>query len=251
MKHLFTVLLLLLSFSVAFAQEPYSQEALVESEYGRLSTNQKVNIIAFVTAMEDEEEHPEFLGDFYDAWQNYLHGRKLKNNEVLIVDVKNGYMHYEQDYADVDGPGWKGIKEECYWNCSDGKHKLICENVMFLHNGKPSEGQYDGIQFVLYDNATRQLNRIWDKQIIGIDDTWGYDSNYSTDPHTNTAKVKDWLTGEPKTITLEEFNKWLDEKPTFEYHLPRQGKNIELIIHTAQGKINRQLVWDGLKFRVE
>ena len=251
MKNSITLLFLLFSCSALYAQEPYPREALVESEYGTIDKNQKVNIITFVTAMEDEEEHPEFLGDFYDAWQNYLHGRKLKNNETLVVDVKNGYMHYEQDYDDVDGPGWKGIKEECYWNCSDGRHRLICENVMFLHDGKPSEGQYDGIQFVLYDSDTRQLNRIWDMQILGVDDTWGYDTSYSTDPQTNTAKVKDWQTGEQKTITMEEFNKWINEKPTFEYRLPRQGKNIQVIIHTAQGKINRQLVWDGLKFHVE
>ena len=45
----------------------------------------------------------------------------------------------------------------CYWNEADGKHKLIAYNVWCFSDGKPSLGQFDGLSFLRYDNATKTM----------------------------------------------------------------------------------------------
>jgi hypothetical protein len=45
----------------------------------------------------------------------------------------------------------------CYWNESDGKHKLFAENRWSFQKGKPILGQYDGLNFFRYDNATKTM----------------------------------------------------------------------------------------------
>ena len=46
----------------------------------------------------------------------------------------------------------------CYWNESDGKHKLFAYNQWFYENGKPVGGQYDGLTFFRYNNATKKMS---------------------------------------------------------------------------------------------
>ena len=67
------------------------------------------------------------------------------------------------DFNDVDS---QSVIDMCYWNCADGKHKIIAENVVSMIDGKYVNGQYSGIQFYIYDNATR---RVWsaDEEILG------------------------------------------------------------------------------------
>ena len=61
-------------------------------------------------------------------------------------------MVYEQKYED-----YLSRIEMCYWNESDGKHKLFAENRWSFQKGKPILGQYDGLNFFRYDNATKTM----------------------------------------------------------------------------------------------
>ena len=47
----------------------------------------------------------------------------------------------------------------CYWNEADGKHKLFACSRWSFENGKAVLGQYDGLSFYRYDNATKKMAR--------------------------------------------------------------------------------------------
>ena len=79
-------------------------------------------------------------------------GLPLDENVTLTIDTKNGFMVYEQKYED-----YLSRIEMCYWNESDGKHKLFAENRWSFQKGKPILGQYDGLNFFRYDNATKTM----------------------------------------------------------------------------------------------
>ena len=77
-------------------------------------------------------------------------GRPLDENVTLTIDTKNGFLVYEQKYED-----YVSRIEMCYWNESDGKHKLFADNRWSFEKGKPILGQYDGLSFYRYDHATK------------------------------------------------------------------------------------------------
>ena len=46
----------------------------------------------------------------------------------------------------------------CYWNESDGKHKLIAFNNMASYmEGRPCMAEMSGIDFYRYNNATKRM----------------------------------------------------------------------------------------------
>ena len=47
--------------------------------------------------------------------------------------------------------------EMCYWNEADGKHKLFAYNTWLYENGVPAGGQYGGLIFYRYTNATKKM----------------------------------------------------------------------------------------------
>ena len=47
----------------------------------------------------------------------------------------------------------------CFWNEADGKHKLFADSRWGFENGKPILGQYDGLSFYRYANATKKMTR--------------------------------------------------------------------------------------------
>jgi hypothetical protein len=78
-------------------------------------------------------------------------------------------------------------------------------------DGKPVVGQYTGLEFYLYDNATHTMNWI-SAQDLG-------------------AEI-DVPAGE--TVVT--------------HALPRTGKTMIYTIHTASGKIPKRLTWNGSRF---
>ena len=87
------------------------------------------------------------------AMTNQAKGLPFEKGETLTIDQKNGYVLYEYKYEDVV------IRVEmCYWNESDGKHKLFADNRWTFRNGKPIFGQFDGLSFYRYDNATKMMD---------------------------------------------------------------------------------------------
>ena len=110
---------------------------------------------AFVSdwAEEEEGESDESFNAFRQAWYRHRDGKPQDAGETFVLDQKNGYILY-QIKRGKDLLKW----EMCYWNEADGKHKLIAYNVWCFSDGKPSLGQFDGLTFLRYDNATKTMS---------------------------------------------------------------------------------------------
>ena len=124
---------------------------------------------AYITFSLSEEEECEAEGlaiykDLQRAITLQEKGRPLDDDETLTLDTKNGFLVYEQKWDDHFSR-----LEMCFWNESDGKHKLFAENRMTYSNGKPILGQFDGFLFFRYNNSTKRMNHI---------DPPGFDSDF-------------------------------------------------------------------------
>ena len=106
---------------------------MAQNPFKNLTKNEAVrtfkvpDIVDFVTVFLSETED-ELRGSIAPEWQKYLKNEKLSKGVTITVDKKNGYVRYEMD-EDVANPknktGYKSYVEYCYWNCSDGLHKLF------------------------------------------------------------------------------------------------------------------------------
>ena len=102
---------------------------------------------------DDEDCVDESANAMKKAWIKHRDGLPLDEGETLTIDERNGYVRYESRYEE------DLLKMEmCYWNESDGKHKLFAYNVATFRNGKFMGGQYDGLLFYRYDNATKEMD---------------------------------------------------------------------------------------------
>ena len=165
---------------------------------------------AFLYAYEWNENSDDVLDEARNAmknvWLDHLKGEKLSQNEKLTVDQKNGYICYESQ-----GDGYLSRTEMCYWNEADGKHKLFAYNVRLFSNGTCIAGQFDGLTFYRYNNATKKMTECAPP---------GFDEIYGTD---DGARVS--------------------------YALPRTGKDIIYTEWTDKGKRKQKtLKWNGRKF---
>lgn len=123
---------------------------------------------AFLFSEEEDEDEcdQEATAGQKQALMNYRNGLPQKEGVTFTVDERNGYILYEwkNDESDFN------IKTEmCYWNEADGKHKLFAYNSWYYENGVPAGGQYDGLIFYRYTNAT--------KKMVMCDDP-GFDTEY-------------------------------------------------------------------------
>ena len=152
-----------------------------------------------------EGEIDESENAFKQAWIRYRKGQAQPKGTTLTVDQKNGFILFESRYEE------QLLRiEMCYWNESDKKHKLVAYNVGCYSNDLYSAGQFDGLVFYRYDNATKKL--------IFTDDT-GFDVEYFT---SDGARVS--------------------------YDLPRSGKDIIVNYWHESGKKQKTLKWDGRRF---
>lgn len=143
------------------------------------------------------------------AWILHRKGAPQKKGETLTVDNKNGYVVFEhkemnESYEDL------GRVEMCYWNEADGKHKLFAYSVSCFRDGKYEPGQFDGLQFYRYNNATKKMTYC---EAPGFENAIGVDGGYVT------------------------------------YSLPRTGKDITVTYWYENGtKKQKKLKWNGRKF---
>ena len=175
------------------------------------SSGAQPNIKDFVAALLSRgDETDESLNGLREAWEFYKNGMKQMPGDELIVDVQNGYVGYVSVDSGEDGDS-RQVIECCYWNYADKKHKLVAiTNDLFL-NGKPEVGQYTGITFYKYDNASRTM----------------------------------------KWISLDDLGVTLEAPPgtTVTTHtLPRQGKTAVFTYYIPLGKVEKHLTWDGSRF---
>lgn len=119
---------------------------------------------------EDEDES----GDrpwiaLQNAMTRYSEGLPQEKGETLTIDPKNGYILFECRYD--EDQDFVSRLEVCYWNESDGKHKLIAFNNMASYmEGRPCMTEMSGIYFFRYDIAT--------KRMVGCDPP-GFEIDYS------------------------------------------------------------------------
>ena len=118
-------------------------------------------------------------------------GQQLEKNKTLTIDLKNGFLVYEEkdDY-------YLYRIEMCYWNEADGKHKLFACSRWSFENGKAILGQYDGLSFYRYDNATKKMSRC---------NTPGFDVEYLNKSYALPRTGKDIFIG--SDISKVEWNR--------------------------------------------
>ena len=158
---------------------------------------------------EDEDVLEEARNAAKYAWSKHRKGLPQEEGDKLTIDEKNGYAVYESksEYESVED---MVRREMCYWNESDGKHKLFAYNVACFTNGKYSVGQFDGLYFYRYNNATKKLT--WCDDLKGIEAAYDYDVCHS-------------------------------------FALPRKGKDITVTFWYENGKkTEKTLKWDGHRF---
>lgn len=184
-----------------------------DDDQGEILINYKgtaPNIKDFVTALLSRSELDESLNGLKQAWRFYKNGMKQMPGDDLIVDVRNGYVGYESVEDDVPGV-CRQVIECCLWNYADKKQKLVAISNDSYLDGKPVVGQYTGLEFYLYDNATHTMN---------------------------------WISAQDLSAEID-----VPAGETVVTHaLPRTGKTMIYTIHTASGKIPKRLTWNGSRF---
>ncbi len=162
-------------------------------------------VSTFIPANTDDEEYNEPLAALADAWERHQKGLPQKEGETLTVDQRNGFVLFESK----DERSLLRI-EMCYWNQSDGKHKLFAYNVGCYSDEVYAQGQYDGLTFWRYDNASKTMAWV---------DAPGFDVEYYT-----------------------------DDDELVSYALPRTGKDIVVTYWKDGAKKQKTLKWDGRLF---
>ena len=176
------------------------------------SQGAKPTISDFVTAYMnsisegDDDCSDESFNAVKQAWNIKRAGKALRKSETLTIDEKNGFVLYENK---IDENLLR--VEMCYWNESDGKHKLFAYNVACYTDLKYSPGQFDGLTFLRYDNATKRMTYC---ESPGFEAVMGNNNG-------------EWIS----------------------YALPRAGKDIAVTTWLKSGKKQlRQLKFNGSKF---
>ena len=162
-------------------------------------------ITDFATAYLNNVKEHEFFGKVYSEWQRHLQKKRLSNNVCIIVDTRNGYMQYE-----IIQPEEKDtiVMEMCFWNCADGKHKLVCANTYWILENDYGWNEYIGPHFYVYDNKTKLMREIYPEDIGAL-----YD-------------------GDGLSV----------------FFLPRKGKNIKVSAAGSGERWDEVLEWDGFQF---
>lgn len=196
-KAVVRLLALVLAF-LATAPAMAQQSVLVKYQGARPT------ISDFVTAITSSNNLSEAMGGVRENWNRRKAGRQLTNGAAFIVDVRSGYVRYDIRHSASE----HGYTEFCYWNCDDGKHKIVAVNTGYEINGKPIDAEITFLAFYRYDNQTKRLVRI-DNDDLGADIT------------------------SSSVVT---------------YELPRQGKDIKAIMHNDKTPVTVMLRWNGAGF---
>ena len=164
--------------------------------------------------IEDEDVLDEARSAAKAAWTAYRKGEPLNEGDKITIDEKNGYAVYES-VDEYEGDVDMVRIEMCYWNEADQKHKLFAYNVSAFRNGKYSPGQFDGLMFYRYNNATKKMTYC---------EAPGFQEKYSVE---NARGGVNYVS----------------------YDLPRTGKDIIYNEWDDNGKVKQKtLKWNGRRF---
>ena len=246
--------MMILAGVCAFAQtNPYPEE---NDEYAYSVPvkyqGQKPIINDFINAYFGEESEDELDGYLSDLWHRYLKNEPLDKNEKVTLDAKNGFASFERVYPpDEDDPeGSKMLVEMCYWNSSDGNHKVFAESVQIFHGNRAVETEFSGVSFGIYNNTTHMMTYVY-LDDMGAKVTTGME-DLSVSEEKGEYFLVNYETNERKPITQEQYNNWWNEYPVVTYSLPRVGKDITAVINNRpEGKKEIVVKWNGLRFDVQ
>ena len=200
----------------------------------------------FVVALWGDAED-EYSNSLITNWKMFINKQPLEEGTVIILDSRNGYFSCIDEQSDLDYKN-KSVTELCYWNCSDGKHKLVATANNLFINGKPVEGQYTGLMFLVYENSTR---RMWMVQAEDLGAVVKSENDYFSSGYDADSKsyFVEYANGKKQKMSQKEYDDWMENKrPRLTYSLPRQGKNIIISIHADGKVVEKELVWDGMRF---
>ena len=153
---------------------------------------------------------PEMLGDIRTAWHRYRMNKTLPSHTTFLLDKNSGYIRYERKWQD----GSHSVAEMCYWNCADGRHKVVAQSIASYEEGTFRCWQYDGYSFSLYDAETRSMKQV-ELDDICVGDVSLFDCS--------------------NTVML----------------LPRTGKDIIAKKYSETGVDTEVLRWTGSKFQTK
>ena len=185
----------------AFEYPEYEQQDTIAVKY----KGDRPTITDFANAFLDFSKEKDLYRDVYREWQRYIQKKPLSKNTSISVDTKNGYMRYE-----VIHPAEKDtiVMEMCFWNCADGKHKLVCANTVLMMEDDYGWDENIGAGFYLYDNKARKMRTVYPEDIGAL-----YD-------------------GDGLSV----------------FFLPRKGKDIKVSAAGGGERWNEVLEWDGYQF---
>ena len=252
-KRISTVLCVIaITCLTSWAQQAYPQDLVSEDQWlTEVSFDGAApGIVELATAYFECDVMNELLGDARDALRHYLRHEPQEKGADMLVDKKNGYMCYTMNWGMVydDTPNSKECVEMCYWNCADGKHKIMAMSCRSMSEGKYIENEFSGISMYIYDNETHMLGEL-NEEYLGVEDYTGTDEDF--DEIDGYFLVHDRDTGQPLKLNRKQFSHWQSESPIIVYFLPREGKDITTEIHFVNRVKQAKLAWDGMYFTIQ
>lgn len=115
---------------------------------------------SWVTMMDGnpEDTPDESMTALRKSLEYYRTGAAQPAGYTITVDKNAGYILVEQ--TDEDGE-YTHRWEMCYWNMADKKHKLFALCTELWQEGmRLNPGQYDGLMFFRYNNATKRMEYV-------------------------------------------------------------------------------------------
>lgn len=113
---------------------------------------------SWATMMDDnpEDTPDESMNAVKSSLECYRTGAAQPEGFKITVDKKAGYILVEHT-DDIYTQRW----EMCYWNMADKKHKLFALSRELWEGGmRLNPGQFDGLMFFRYDNATKRMTYV-------------------------------------------------------------------------------------------
>ncbi len=124
------------------------------------------SISDFVTALVNQEEAGELLGYIGREWENYQQGKPTQGKFTLKSSY--GFVRYEETMENA-GKDVTSITEFCYWNCRDGRHKVVALATNVYEDGVPAAWQFSGLTLYMYDRKTQRMEAVYNND-LGIED---------------------------------------------------------------------------------
>lgn len=98
-----------------------------------------------------------------DAMENYRKNVPQPQGITFTVDKLNGFVLFEEKQGEL-----LLRIEMCYWNESDNKHKLFAFNTCTYLDGQSNTGEFDGLFFYRYENATKTMEPYYSDEFDAV-----------------------------------------------------------------------------------